>query len=343
MALPNRCRRGPGSEDRQPPGTLGVGHSLGGTKRSLGRLPAIVRGRHICMNRHRTFDPAVENREGTDMRLQDKVAIVTGAGSGTGPNQGIGKAFAKVFLTEGAKVVVGEIDEARGREVVEDLSSLGDISTVQLDVTDRESAHALALEVAARHGRIDILVNNAGIYGDAGRIMEAVANEPDPSWSFLQKVMDVNMFGPWIMSRAVVPIMISQGAGRIVNIASDAAFIYQGMLPSGATDLPNFAYGWSKWNLVGLTRFMAPTLGPYGIAVNCICPGITMTDATRAGIGQGEEGKTIADVMTQSMTALKKKLDPEDIANAALFLVSDDGAMVTGQTLSVDAGLVIGR
>jgi len=276
------------------------------------------------------------------MRLQDQVAIVTGAGSGTGPNQGIGKAFAKLFLTEGAKVVVAEIDEGRAKEVVEDLRGLGDISSVRVDVTDQHSANALAAQVVDRHGRIDILVNNAGIYGDAGRVMEQVANEPDPSWTFLNKVMDVNMYGPWIVSRAVVPTMIAQGSGKIVNIASDAAFIYQGMLPDGATDLPNFAYGWSKWNLVGLTRFMAPTLGPHGIAVNCICPGITMSDATRVGLGQGEEGKTMADLMTQSMTALKKKLDPDDIASAALFLVSADGAMVTGQTLSVDAGLVIG-
>jgi 3-oxoacyl-[acyl-carrier protein] reductase len=275
------------------------------------------------------------------MRLGDKVAVVTGAGSGTGPNQGIGKAFARLFLREGAKVVVGEIDEGRGKEVVEDLSDLGAISFVPLDVTNRESANALTAEVVDRHGRIDILVNNAGIYGDASRVMEALAGEDDPSSAFLHKVMDVNMYGPWIVSRAVVPTMIEQGAGRIVNISSDAAFIYQGAMAPGTTELPDFAYGWSKWNLVGLTRFMAPTLGPYGITVNCICPGITMSDATRTGLGQGEEGKTMADVMTQSMTALKKKLDPDDIANAALYLVSDEGAMVTGQTLSVDAGLVI--
>jgi NAD(P)-dependent dehydrogenase (short-subunit alcohol dehydrogenase family) len=277
------------------------------------------------------------------MRLQDKVAVVTGAGSGKGPNQGIGKAFASTFLREGAHVVIAEIDDGRGKEVVSDLEGLGDISYAQVDVTNQDSANALAAEVVARHGRIDILINNAGIYGDASRVMEAVAGEPDPSWTFLQKVMDVNMYGPWIVSRAVVPAMAAQGVGRIVNIASDAAFIYGPMPLGDATDLPNFAYGWSKWNLVGLTRFMAPTLGPFGITVNCICPGITMSDATRTGMGQGEEGKTAADIMTQNMTALKKKLDPDDIANAALFLVSAEGTMMTGQTLSVDAGLVIGH
>ena len=277
------------------------------------------------------------------MRLDGKVAIVTGAGSGTGPNQGIGKAFAKAFLTEGAKVVVAEIDETRGKEVVSDLGPLGDLSFVSVDVTDQDSADVLAAEVVDRHGQIDILVNNAGIYGDMGRVMEAVAGEADPSWTFLQKVMDVNMYGPWIMSRAVVPAMMGRRAGRIVNISSDAAFLYRGGFPEGSTDLPNFAYGWSKWNLVGLTNFMAAALGPHGITVNCICPGITMSDATRIGMGQGEEGKTRADVMTQNETALKQKLDPGDIANAALFLVSAEGSMITGQTLSVDAGLVIGR
>jgi 3-oxoacyl-[acyl-carrier protein] reductase len=276
------------------------------------------------------------------MRLQDKVAIVTGAGSGTGPNQGIGRAFAKLFLEEGAKVVVGEIDETRGKEVADALSDLGEISAVTLDVTDRASADAFAAEVVDRHGRIDILINNAGIYGDAGRVMASLSTEADPTWQFLQKVMDVNMYGPWIVSRAVVPQMIGQGSGRIVNIASDAAFIYQGQMPEGSTDLPDFAYGWSKWNLVGLTRFMAGSLGPKGIGVNCIAPGITMSDATRAGMGQGEPGQTAADMMTQSMTALKKTLDPADIAAAALFLVSGEGALITGQTLSVDAGLVIG-
>jgi 3-oxoacyl-[acyl-carrier protein] reductase len=276
------------------------------------------------------------------MRLQGKVAIVTGAGSGTGPNQGIGKAFARLFLEEGAAVVIGEIDEARGKEVVDDLAGLGDVSAVGLDVTDRGSADALAAEVVRRHGHIDILVNNAGIYGDAGRVMASLAGSPDPSWEFLQRVMAVNMYGPWIVSRAVVPQMIEQGSGRIVNISSDAAFIYQGQLPEGATDLPDFAYGWSKWNLVGLTRFMAASLGPKGIGVNCIAPGITMSDATRLTMGQGEAGQTAADLMTQGMTALKRTLDPADIAAAALFLVSGEGALITGQTLSVDAGLVIG-
>jgi 3-oxoacyl-[acyl-carrier protein] reductase len=95
--------------------------------------------------------------------------------------------------------------------------------------------------------------------------------------------------------------------------------------------------------VVGLTRFMAGALGVKGITVNCIAPGITMSDATRAGLGQGAPGETIADVMTQNMTALKRTLDPDDIAATALHLVSDDGSLITGQTLSVDAGLVIGH
>jgi NAD(P)-dependent dehydrogenase (short-subunit alcohol dehydrogenase family) len=277
------------------------------------------------------------------MRLEGKVAMVTGAGSGTGPNQGIGKAFCKRFLEEGARVVIGELEEGRGKEVVEDLGALGDISFVQLDVTSRASTRDAAAQVIGTHEHIDILVNNAGIYGDMGRVMAEVAGDDDPRFTFLERVMSVNMMGLWIMSSAVVPHMSRRRSGRIVNISSDAAFIYTGGLGEDDHELPDFAYGWSKWNVVGLTRFMAGALGSKNITVNCIAPGITMSDATREGMGQGAPGETLADVMTQNMTALKRTLDPDDIAATALHLVSDDGSLITGQTISVDAGLVIGH
>ena len=279
------------------------------------------------------------------MRLDDCVAIVTGAGSGTGPNQGIGKAICRRFLEEGAKVAIAEIEEGRGKEVVDDLRTFGEIEFVQVDVSDRASSSRMVDEVKERWGRIDALVNNAGVYGDLGTLMASTMDDSDPAFSFLRKVMAVNMFGVWVASAAVAPIMISQGSGKIVNIASQGAWNYGGPemeLGEGVTDLPTFAYHWSKWNVVGLTRFMAGALGVKGVAVNCIAPGVTTSDATMTFLGRGAPGQTPMDVKVQATTALKKVVTPEDVAAAAAYLVSSDGDLITGQTLHVDGGFVIG-
>lgn len=256
------------------------------------------------------------------MRLEDKVAVITGAG------QGIGKAYAKRFLQEGAKVAIAEVNPDRGKPAADELREVGECAFVQVDVSDRASADQMAAEVAERWGRIDVLVNNAAIYYD----MEMM----NQSFEYLQKIMSVNMFGVWIASAAVVPHMIRQGKGKIINQSSDAAFIYLNPLPEGADQLPTFHYSWAKWGVVGLTRFMAGALGSKGIRVNCICPGVTMTEATRKVVPEN-----MINIITM-MTALRKTLDPDDLCGAAVFFASDESDLVTGQTLSVDAGFYMG-
>jgi 3-oxoacyl-[acyl-carrier protein] reductase len=186
----------------------------------------------------------------------------------------------------------------------------------------------MATDVIDQWGRIDILINNAAIYYDMDRT--------DQSFEYQQKIMSVNMFGVWLASAAVVPHMIRQRKGKIVNQASDAAFIYHlGVLGDSMEQLPSFNYSWAKWGVVGLTRFMAGVLGVKGINVNCICPGVTLTEATRKFTSPAN-----VEALTQ-MSALRKTLRPEDLCGAALFFSSDESDLVAGQTLCVDGGLIM--
>ena len=265
------------------------------------------------------------------MKLEGKTAIITGAA------QGIGKAYAQRYLEEGAKVAVADVNDELGAAAADELAKFGDVAFLHVDVSDMASAQHLAEEVAGRWGGIDILVNNAAIYYGI--------DFTNHSFEYLQKVMSVNMFGPWIMSHAVAPYMVQQGKGKIIHQSSDAAFLYTGIdmqyqTPDDPTNyqLPTFHYSWAKWSVVGLTRFMAAGLGPKGINVNCICPGVTNTEATR--VGSAAMGG-FTDLLVQ-MTALRKQLEPEDLCGAAVFFASDDSDLVTGQTLSVDAGMHMG-
>lgn len=255
------------------------------------------------------------------MRLEHKVAIVTGAG------QGIGKTYARRFLDEGAKVAVVDVDDERGKSAVAELQEGGDIAYVRADVASEESTSECARQVAERFGRIDILLNNAGIYQDM--------DFGDQSYEYLKRVFDINCHGAWLMTRAVSPYMVTGGGGSIINISSTGAYLYLKGTPAEFGGVSSYAYPWSKWGVIGLTKMSAGELGSWGIRVNCIAPGVTLTEATRKQVPEDRIRQIVA------MSALKRTLSPEDLTGTAVYFASDDSALVTGQVLCVDAGAVM--
>jgi 3-oxoacyl-[acyl-carrier protein] reductase len=251
-------------------------------------------------------------------RLQDKVAIITGAG------QGIGFSYAERFLAEGAKVVIAEINEERAASAMEKLEGQGDVVVQQTDISNEQSTKDCVAATIERFGTIDILLNNAALYYD-------IDNERN-DYEYLQKVFEVNLHGAWLMARAVAPTMVEQRWGRIVNQSSGAAYIYN-MMPTGDFhEVSAFSYSQTKWSVIGLTKFLAAQLGQYNITVNCIAPGVTMTEATKKIVPEEYIG------MLPMMSAMKRTLEPEHIAGSAVFFASADADLVTGQVLCVDGG-----
>lgn len=259
------------------------------------------------------------------MKLEGKVAIVTGAG------QGLGRAYSLRFAAEGAKVAVADINDANAEQVVKEIEATGaEAIAVHVDVADEASTQAMADAVVARWGRIDILMNNAGIFFD----LEQTNNSLD----YLRKVLDVNMIGPWLCTRAVLPTMRAQGKGKIINQSSGAAWMYAMAgyaLNPQVGELPSFHYSLSKAGVNAYTHYMAAALGQFGINVNAIAPGVTMTEATRKHVPEAMMGAI------KMMSALRRTLEPEEITGTAVYLASDDSDAVTGQVIPVDAGVTM--
>jgi 3-oxoacyl-[acyl-carrier protein] reductase len=259
------------------------------------------------------------------MRLQDKVAIITGAG------QGIGRAYAQRFAREGAAVVVAEINEEIGRRTEGEVKAAGvEAMFVKTDVSNEQSCKEMAAKTAERFGRVDILVNNAAIfYG---------LNTEDSSLAYFNKILSVNLTGVWLCTRAVEPYMKRQRQGKIINQSSTAAFMGNvGAVETTDPDKPSppFHYSVAKMGVNGLTKYFAGALGPWGINVNAIAPGLTMTEATKSVVPEDMLS------MLVMFTALKKALQPEDLTGTAVFLASADSDMMTGQVLVVDAGMIM--
>jgi 3-oxoacyl-[acyl-carrier protein] reductase len=259
------------------------------------------------------------------MRLEGKVVIVTGGG------QGIGRAYALRCAREGAKIVVAEINEENGRSVVDEVKSAGSEAVfVKTDVSDEASCKAMAAATQEKFGSVDVLLNNAAIFYGLDR--------EDSSLAYFNKILSVNLTGVWLATRAVEPYMKRQRKGKIINQSSTAAYMGNvAMVDTSDPDKPSppFHYSVAKMGVSGLTKYYAGALGPWGINVNAICPGVTMTEATKTVVPEDMLG------MIVMMTALKKPLQPEDLTGTAVFLASSDSDMMTGQVLVVDAGMIM--
>lgn len=245
-------------------------------------------------------------------QLDSKIAIVTGAG------QGIGKGIATRLAAAGATVVVTDVNEATATATASELGG-GAVGMVA-DVTSMESVRAMVDEVKERFGRIDILVNNAG-WDKIGPFVDS-----DPAdWD---RIMKINLYGVFHTSYLVLPIMAAQGYGRVVNLSSDAGRVGS----SGEA-----VYSAAKGGVIAFTKTMAREMARTQVTVNCVCPGPTDT-ALFASVG-GDNPK-LREALTKAIP-LRRLGQPEDLANAVAFLVSDQAAFITGQTVSVSGGLTM--
>ena len=250
-------------------------------------------------------------------RLAGKVAIVTGGA------KGIGMHYSRALAAEGARVMIADIEDgaALAGEIAQ-RHGADAAAGARFDVSDEDSVKGLVADTLARFGQIDILVNNAALYS---RLTPRNFDEWDAAtWD---RVMAVNVRGPWLMVRHVAPHMIARKSGKIINIASGAA--YKGvprMLP----------YVTSKGAMLAFTRALSRELGPHGIAVNSLSPGYILSETGLENSQHVEEER----IPVRNSRAFKRDGYPEDLLGALIFLASADSDFVTGQSLVVDGGSV---
>ncbi len=258
------------------------------------------------------------------MRLKDKVAIITGGGSG------IGRAISLAFASEGAIVVVAARTLARLKEVADDINSRGGIArAMALNIADEINVQEVMARTVEEYGRIDVLVNNAGIPGPTANIADMQLDK----WN---EVLSVNLTGAMLCSREVLANMIVRKRGSIINISS----------VGGMSGFPmRSPYCVSKMGIIGLTETMAIEVGDYNIRVNCISPAAVRGDRVlTAAQAKGKALEINYEKVLERLTkdySLKRLIEPSEVATAAVFLASDDASAITGHTLVVSCGLHI--
>lgn len=252
------------------------------------------------------------------MKLQDKVAIITGAG------QGIGREYALRFADEGAKVTLVDIIMENARDVAGEVEAKGgEALALHVDVSNTSSTLKMAEKTVERFGKIDVLINNAALYGTLGV-------KPWDDWTIeeWERSFAINVLGSWLCIKAVVPHMITQGKGKIINIGSSTFDLgFHAMLP----------YTCTKGAVVALTRAMARALGRYNISVNCLSPGYTLSEASLEMPGGKKEKIDLA----FRGRCFRRHMYPVDLVGTAIFLASEDSDFIAGQTIRVEGGEIM--
>ncbi|HEY7526818.1 MAG TPA: glucose 1-dehydrogenase [Candidatus Limnocylindria bacterium] len=252
------------------------------------------------------------------MRLQDKVAIITGAGSG------MGRTAAQMFAAEGARVVVAEFDRKAGDETVRLVTDDGGQATfVQADVSEEADARRMVEEAVSAYGRVDVLYNNAGIMPEADH---SVVDTDVDTWD---RVMAVNLRGVFLGCKHAIPRMVAQGSGSVINISSFVALL--------GCSVPQDAYTASKGAVLSLTRSLAVQFGAQGVRSNAICPGPIETPLLMDWLLKDEEAKRIR--LARNPTGRFGK--PEEIVSLAIYLASDEARWTNGAAMVVDGGISV--
>jgi len=250
------------------------------------------------------------------MKLAGKVAIITGGA------MGIGQATARLFAAEGAAIVIGDIAAEAAQEMVESLLTSGAQAVAYpVDVRRPDQVEQLIEEAVETFGGVDILVNNAGV-----ALAKSTTETSLEEW---ERLLAINLTGPWLCARAAIPAMIRRGGGAIVNVASNA----------GLVGFPNLAaYCASKGGLVQLTRAMALDCAPHQIRVNAICPGHTRTPMGDGFVAAQADPEAFVNEFINVQHPIGRMAEAEEVAQAVLFLASEDSSFITGSILAADGG-----